>query len=320
MGQTSSQIVKKTSNVDDEKISDTPIIMKGEGENQTGKAKDKKKKSIFGGSFSSFSTATQSTSVTEEVSLPTLTNSTASCSADENNFRDIDAMISSSTDGSIGSPLSDSSTREAEVIEVASRKSFSLNRGSYSTFFPSALAGKSFISKIPSMSHFRLKDNTIKIKEEKVINTTVEGTIITKRTIILHLVILYLFSIFSSVGLCNNLYPVIDTVPEVHEKVVPLNSGFVIKVKDSHHHKKVFINILYLTPEDIETAAAASAENQQVDVQEDDRVYLLREDTHPDRRQELCPTFDVLVQKKLVELCEREPLTKNEVSEIGMLQ
>ena len=188
MGQTSSHqpIVKKTSNVDDEKISDTPVIMKGEGENQTGK-KDKKKKSIFG-SFSSFSTAAQSTSVTEEASLPTLTTSTASCSADENNFRDIDAMISSSTDESIGSPLSDSSTREAEVIEVASRKSLSLNRGSYSTFFPSALAGKSFISKIPrlSISHFRLKDNTIKMKEEKIIETTVEGALITKLIIIIH--------------------------------------------------------------------------------------------------------------------------------------
>lgn len=91
----------------------------------------------------------------------------------------------------------------------------------------------------------------------------------------------------------------------------------MIKVKDSHH-KKVFINVLCLTPEEIETGA--TVENQRVDVEADDRVYLVREDEHPDKRKELCQTYDVLIQKALVELCEREQWAKNEVGTILMEQ
>jgi hypothetical protein len=161
---------KKTSSVDDEKSKDKQFAVKDEGtttsfDNNVGKAKDNKKKKSILGSFSSFSTATQTAnSMKEEKSSSTLT----TMSTDVNNLTDIDAMIPSSTDESIGSPLSDSSSTEAEV---ETHKSFSFSRGSYSTFFPS---GKSFISKIPrlSMAHFRLKDIAMKMEKDKITNTT----------------------------------------------------------------------------------------------------------------------------------------------------
>ena len=102
----------------------------------------------------------------------------------------------------------------------------------------------------------------------------------------------------------------------MHEKVVvPLSAAFVIKVKDTHHHKKVFINILYRTViEQVDDADTAEKQQQpqQVD-QEDYRVYLVREDMRPDRRQNMCPTFDLLIDKKLVELCEQGSLQKKVV-------
>ena len=157
-------IHKKTSNVDEKKSNDKQFAVKDEGTTSSDNKKYKKKKSILG-SFSSFSTATQpENSIKEEKSSSTLT----TISTDE-----IDAMISSSIDESIGSPLSDSSTREAEID---THKSFSYSRGTYSAFFPS---GKSFISKIPrlSMAHFRLKDIAMKMEKERITNATVEGVI-----------------------------------------------------------------------------------------------------------------------------------------------
>jgi hypothetical protein len=102
----------------------------------------------------------------------------------------------------------------------------------------------------------------------------------------------------------------------VHEKVVvPLSAAFVIKVKDMDHHKKVFINILYRTAtEQVDDADTVEKQQQPQQVeQEDYRVYLVREDMCPDHRQNMCPTFDLLIDKKLVELCEQGSLQKKEV-------
>ena len=102
----------------------------------------------------------------------------------------------------------------------------------------------------------------------------------------------------------------------MHERVVvPLSAAFVIKVKDTHHHKKVFINILYRTAtEQVDDADTTEKQQQpqQVD-QEDYRVNLVRKDMRPDHRQNMCPTFDLLIEKKLVELSEQGSLQKREV-------